>query len=161
MVDIGVYNSCKHLCKYCYANFDELKIDDNIIKHNPNSSLLIGELKNDDIIKAFSKLKNKDWNLYIIGDGDEFDNLSKLIKKLNLEGRVILTGYKNKKEIEKYMLDSSLFLMASVSEGLPMVLLEAMSYGIPCIAYETASGTSDIIEDGKNGYIIKNRNEKE
>ena len=117
--------------------------------------------KNDDIIKAFSKLKNKDWKLYIIGDGEEFDNLSKLIKKLNLDGRVILAGYRNKKEIEKYMLDSSLFLMASVSEGLPMVLLEAMSYGVPCIAYETASGTSDIIENGKNGYIIKDRNEEE
>ena len=72
-----------------------------------------------------------------------------------------MTGYKNKEEIEKYILESSLFLMASVSEGLPMVLLEAMSYGIPCIAYHTDSGTDDIIKDNKNGYIINNRNEKE
>ena len=42
-----------------------------------------------------------------------------------------------------------------------MVLLEAMSYGIPCIAYEVPSGVNDIIEDGRNGYIIKNRNELE
>lgn len=51
MVDIGFYNSCSHMCKYCYANYDENKVKDNIKKHNPNSSLLIGELKNDDIIK--------------------------------------------------------------------------------------------------------------
>ena len=51
--------------------------------------------------------------------------------------------------------------MASETEGLPMVLLEAMSYGIPCIAYHTDSGTDDIIKDNKNGYIINNRNEKE
>ena len=51
--------------------------------------------------------------------------------------------------------------MASETEGLPMVLLEAMSYGIPCIAYEVASGVNDIIDNNKNGYIIKNRNEEE
>ncbi len=117
--------------------------------------------KNDDIIKAFSKIKEKDWKLYIIGDGPEFNNLSELIRKLKLENRVILTGYKNKEEMEKYLLNSSVFLMASITEGLPMVLLEAMSYGIPCIAYETASGVSDIIKDGINGYIIKNRKEEE
>ena len=117
--------------------------------------------KNDDIIKSFSKIKESNWKLYIIGDGKEFNNLKKLINDLNLKNKVILTGYKNKEEINKYMLDSSLFLMASITEGLPMVLLEAMSYGIPCIAYEVPSGVNDIIENGRNGYIIKNRNELE
>ena len=51
MVDIGVYNTCSHFCKYCYANYDEKKVRENKLKHNPNSSLLIGELKKDDIIK--------------------------------------------------------------------------------------------------------------
>lgn len=117
--------------------------------------------KNDDIIKSFSKIKESNWKLYIIGDGKEFNSLKKLINDLNLNNKVILTGYKNKEEINKYMLDSSLFLMASITEGLPMVLLEAMSYGIPCIAYDVPSGVNDIIEDGRNGYIIKNRNELE
>mgnify|MGYP004559337151 FL=1 len=110
-----------------------------------------------ELIDIFSKIENKDSKLYIIGDGVEKDNLKTQIKNLHLKNRIIMTGYLSKEEQEKYWLDSCLYAMTSISEGLPMVLLEAMQHSIPCIAYRTESGITDIIKNNKNGYIIDNR----
>ena len=52
MVDIGVYNSCMHYCKYCYANFDENKVHNNYKNHHDDSTLLVGYLKDTDTIKV-------------------------------------------------------------------------------------------------------------
>ena len=55
MFDIGGYNSCMHMCKYCYANYDEKAVSSNFKLHDDNSSLLIGSVQSDDVIKVRKK----------------------------------------------------------------------------------------------------------
>ena len=111
-----------------------------------------------DLLKVYEKLiiNNPNWTLDIIGDGVEKEELEKYIAKKNLKG-VTLHGFRDKDYIEKRMLESSIYLMCSKTESFGLVLIEAMSYGIPCIAMDSAEGANDIIENDYNGYLIPNR----
>ena len=113
-----------------------------------------------DLLKVYSKLLKvvPDWTLEIIGDGSEKKSLEDYIKKNKLEGKVILHGFLGKEEIDKILHKSSIYVMTSYTESFGIVLLEAMSHGIPCIAFDSAEGPREIITSGSNGYLIRNRN---
>ena len=75
----------------------------------------------------------------------------------NLSKFVTLHGFQSKDYINKMLCKSSLYLMTSHTESFGIVLVEAMSYGIPCIAFNSAEGAREVISDGKNGYLISDR----
>lgn len=112
-----------------------------------------------DLLKIFSILsvKHPDWQLDIIGDGREKENLEKFISDHNLGDKVILHGFQNKDYIDKILHQSSIYIMTSYTESFGIVLLEAMSHGLPCIAFDSAEGARELINSGMNGYLIKNR----
>lgn len=97
-------------------------------------------------------LKYPDWKLDIYGDGSIRKDLQKLIDENNLTDIVTLQGTTNK--VEEEFLKSSFFIFTSKAEGLPMVMLEAMSCGLPCVAYDCPDGPADIIENNENGFLI-------
>jgi len=102
--------------------------------------------------------KHPDWHLDIIGDGEERHSLEKFIKVHHLEEAVTLHGFQNKDYIDKMLNKSAIYLMTSFTESFGIVLIEAMSHGLPCIAFSSAEGARELIDSGKNGYLIKNRN---
>jgi len=99
-----------------------------------------------------------DWKLNIIGDGASREKIEAYIKKHHLEDNVILHGFQGKDYIDKELHQSSIYLMTSFTESFGIVLIEAMSHGVPCIAFDSAEGAREIINSGENGYLIKNRN---
>ena len=143
------------------------KVPTKLSKLESKNLIAVGRLSKekgfDDMLKLFKKVSIKylDWKLNIIGDGMEKNNLLDLSKELKLGDKVVFHGYQNKDYINNMLSDSSIYLMTSHTECLPLVLIEAMSYGIPCLSYTSAQGANEIIDDNVNGYLIENRNEDE
>lgn len=98
----------------------------------------------------------QEWKLHIVGEGEGKQELEQLICKQNLQDSIILKPFT--KEIEKEYLNASIYTMTSKYEGFGMVLLEASSYGVPCISFDILAGPSDIIEDGKSGFLVADNN---
>lgn len=106
------------------------------------------------LIKIWSIVHKRfpDWQLHIYGSGELQENLYSLIGELRLNG--IVRIFSPTRNIGEVYIGSSLLLMSSHYEGLPMVLLEAFSYGIPVISFACKCGPKDLIEDGVNGFLV-------
>lgn len=128
-------------------------------KLNSRRVLAIGRL---DFQKNFQELIDiwsniaKDfpaWNLTIIGGGKDKDALERRISDMNLNDSVSIVA--PTRNVEMWYLDSSIYAMTSRYEGLPMVLIEAQSMGLPIISYACHCGPRDVITDGEDGFLIK------
>lgn len=107
--------------------------------------------------KIFSE-KNKEWNLQIVGDGEEKEKLVKLIEENKLQNRVILHPFTN--DIKKYFRESSALLMPSRWEGMPMIMLESLTMGVPVIAYDIPV-VKEVIDNKNDGMIVEQGNIEE
>lgn len=147
-------------CIYIPNVIDELPDKSTNLKNN--NIINVGRIEKEkdqiSLIETFKKVKEKvrDAKLYIIGDGSLRSTLNDKIKEYNLSESVFLTGFLSKKEIENYMINSKLFVLTSLTESFGLVLIEAMSYKVPCIAFDTSDGARNLLSNG-NGILIKNR----
>lgn len=105
-----------------------------------------------DVWKKVNEICN-DWILEIYGEGNERKKLENKIREYGLEDKIFLKGIE--KNIGNKYLESSIYIMTSRFEGMPMVLLEAQSYGLPLVSFDCPCGPKDMIENEKNGYIVK------
>lgn len=108
-----------------------------------------------DLIKACNVLKNKtlSFQCIIIGDGDERQNLEKLIKQYGLEKEIKLVGLVLQEDIQNYYNKAHIFVLSSVTEGIPVVLMEAMSKGLPVVA-TNITGIPEIVKHNINGLLV-------
>lgn len=107
------------------------------------------------MLRAFVQVlkEHPESKLLIVGDGEERQNIENLICRLNLESKVILTGYKA--DPKNYMALMDIFLLPSLSEGASMTLLEAMSLSKPCVVTD-AGGNKELIGNDVNGCVTPN-----
>lgn len=112
------------------------------------------------LLEAFSKLETESIDsvvLVIIGDGSVRNELEEFARKLKIENRVYFLGHM--KEAMKFMFLFDIFVLPSLWEGMPNVILEAMTFGLPIIATDVG-GVPEIITDGKNGFLVRSKNSK-
>lgn len=107
------------------------------------------------LIEAWALIhkRHPEWILNAYGSGEIRHRLQSMIDHKGITDSLILNDL-TANILDKYM-ESSIYVMSSRFEGFPMVLLEAMSCGLPCVSFDCPNGARDIIEDGKNGFLVE------
>ncbi len=101
------------------------------------------------------KCENKDLKFVIVGDGELKPELERYAQYLGIKNKMVFTGARN--DIPKLLLDVDVFVMTSLYEGLPNVMMEAMLAGLPVVATHVG-GVDELIRDGETGFLCPSNN---
>ena len=103
------------------------------------------------LVKMFNEINDKNWKLYFLGDGPEFEKVKLYVKDNNVDGVVFVGNVSN---VDDYYRISKIFAFTTRTEGFPNSLGEAMTVPLACISYDCVAGPADLIKDNHNGFLI-------
>lgn len=125
--------------------------------------LVVGRLTDqkgcDRLISAWSRIHREvgDWKLVFVGSGELHDDLVRQARDAGIDNIDFIPATQN---VQEWYDRASIYAMASRYEGFPMVLLEAMSKGLPIVAYDCLTGPRELVRDGVNGYLVADGDEE-
>jgi glycosyltransferase involved in cell wall biosynthesis len=115
---------------------------------------LVGQKGFDRLIAAYAPIARTrpGWQLHIYGEGPRHDRFARMIRNRKLDRRIVLKGWAE--DFERVLENAAIYAMTSRFEGFPMVLVEAMSKGVPAVSFDCPRGPAEIIVDGHNGRLV-------
>ena len=146
--------------KKCYVSLLSVDVDKYIQRPQGTGNgkiLCVGSLIErkgvDLLLNALSKTLNP-FELYLAGGGEEMENLKKMAKELGISEYVHFLGQLSREELLVHYANSDLFVLPTREDCFALVILEAICSGLPIVCSKYADGAYDMIEHGKNGFII-------
>jgi glycosyltransferase involved in cell wall biosynthesis len=108
----------------------------------------------DMLIPAFAKAveEHPDWQLRIFGDGERRKQLRDLVNEYHMYNHIFLMGLTD--QLDEELAKGSMYVLSSRFEGLPMVMIEAMSHALPVVSFDCPTGPADVLTDGKEGLLV-------
>lgn len=106
------------------------------------------------LVQACARLRDEalDFSLTLVGDGPDRGRIEQTVAQLKLGAHVTLTGSLNQEAVRSHFARADIFVLPSLAEGIPVVLMEAMSSGVPCIS-TPVNGIPELIEHDRTGLL--------
>ena len=156
----------------CWKGYDNIEVIHNVVTNypekitdvadRPKRIIAVGRLQAqkgfDLLIQSWQLIaaRHPDWQLVVYGHGGDLQKLQQQLEKAGLTSSMTFAGATD--NIYKEYQNSAFYVMSSRYEGWGLVLVEAMSCGLPCVSFDCPYGPSDIIRDGEDGLLVENGN---
>ena len=156
----------------CWKGYDNIEVIHNVVTNypekitdvadRPKRIIAVGRLQAqkgfDLLIQSWQLIaaRHPDWQLVVYGHGGDLQKLQQQLEKAGLTSSMTFAGATD--NIYKEYQNSAFYVMSSRYEGWGLVLVEAMSCGLPCVSFDCPYGPSDIIRDGEDGFLVENGN---